>query len=75
MGAAGVGRGLGVLDMARAVRGAGPHIATGELGFHVLDTMVSIDEAVTSGDTVRVASIAPAVPLVPEDRDPCEATV
>ncbi|MGY5010562.1 Gfo/Idh/MocA family protein [Streptomyces sp. 900105755] len=69
------GRGLGVLDMARAVRGGTPHIAGGDLGYHVLDTMVSIDEAVSSGETVRVASTAPEIPLVPEDRDPYEATL
>ncbi|MEU6199623.1 Gfo/Idh/MocA family oxidoreductase [Streptomyces sp. NPDC047061] len=68
------GRGLGVLDMARALRGGGPHIATGELGYHVLDTMTSIDEAVASGETVRIASAAPATPLVPEDWDPFGAT-
>ncbi|MFK0114113.1 Gfo/Idh/MocA family protein [Streptomyces sp. NPDC091217] len=69
------GRGLGVLDMARAIRGGQPHIATGDLGYHVLDTMMSIDEAVTSGETVHVSSAAPETLLVPEDRDPYGATL
>ncbi|MFF7981045.1 Gfo/Idh/MocA family protein [Streptomyces sp. NPDC007901] len=69
------GRGLGVLDMARAIRGGHPHIATGDLGYHVLDTMTCIDEAVVSGETVPVASTAPVPPLVPEDRDPYGATL
>ncbi|MEU1162634.1 hypothetical protein ABZ372_18770 [Streptomyces sp. NPDC005921] len=69
------GRGLGVLDMARAIRGGHPHIATGDLGYHVLDTMISIDEAVVSGETVPVASTAPVPPLVPEGRDPYGATL
>jgi predicted dehydrogenase len=69
------GRGLGVLDMARAIRADGPHIATGALGYHVLDIMASIDEAVTSGETVHVTSTAPGIPLVPEDRDPYAATL
>ncbi|MEV5953891.1 Gfo/Idh/MocA family oxidoreductase [Streptomyces sp. NPDC051987] len=69
------GRGLGVLDMARAVRGGHPHIASGELGYHVLDTMLAIDDAVTSGETVHLTSTAPAIPLVPEDRDPRATTL
>jgi predicted dehydrogenase len=69
------GRGLGVLDMARAIRSGGPHIATGELGYHVLDTLVSIDESVASGRFVEVESTVGEIPLVPEDRDPREATL
>ncbi|MFI0817401.1 Gfo/Idh/MocA family protein [Streptomyces sp. NPDC021098] len=69
------GRGLGVLDMARAIRGGQPHIATGDLGFHVLDTLVCIDESVTSGETVHVDSGTDEIPLVPEDRDPYGATL
>ena len=69
------GRGLGVLDMARAIRSGQPHIATGALGYHVLDTLVSIDEAAASGETVRVESTVGEIPLVPEDRDPREATL
>ena len=69
------GRGLGVLDMARAIRSGGAHIATGELGYHVLDAMVAIDEAVTSGRSVAVESTVGDIPLVPEDRDPRQATL
>ncbi|GGN21610.1 Gfo/Idh/MocA family protein [Streptomyces fuscichromogenes] len=69
------GRGLGVLDMARAIRAGHPHIATGDLGYHVLDIMASIDEAVSCGETVSVSSTAPTTPLVPENRNPYEATL
>jgi predicted dehydrogenase len=69
------GRGLGVLDMARAIRSGEPHIATGDLGYHVLDAMVSIEESVQSGSFVDVASTVGDVPLVPEGRDPREATL
>jgi predicted dehydrogenase len=69
------GRGLGVLDMARAIRGGGEHIATGELGYHVLDAMVSIEESVASGRFVEVESTVGDIPLVPEDRDPYAATL
>lgn len=37
------GRGLGVLEMARALRGAAPPRASGELGLHVLETMAAIE--------------------------------
>ncbi|MYW63014.1 Gfo/Idh/MocA family oxidoreductase [Streptomyces sp. SID8379] len=73
--ASGGGRGLGVLDMARAVRTGAPHIATGELGHHVLDVLVAIDRAVATGETQQVASRAGAVHAVPPDRDPYAATL
>ncbi len=69
------GRGLGVLDMARAIRGGGPHIATGELGYHVLDALVAIEESAASGRFIEVESTVGDIPLVPEDRDPREATL
>jgi hypothetical protein len=42
------GRGVGVLTMARTIRGADLHVATGELGYHVLDAMVSIEESMAA---------------------------
>ncbi|MDJ0311763.1 Gfo/Idh/MocA family oxidoreductase [Arthrobacter sp. H35-D1] len=69
------GRGLGVLDMARAIRAGVPHRATGELAYHVLDAMVSITESVESGEFVHVASTAPASTPVPVDWNPTEATL
>lgn len=69
------GRGLGVLDMARALRAGEAHIATGELGFHVLDAMISIEESAASGRFVEVESTVGDIPLVPEDRDPRAATL
>jgi predicted dehydrogenase len=39
------GRGLGVLDMARALRGGGRPRASGELGLHVLETMEAIERS------------------------------
>ncbi|MDR6200627.1 putative dehydrogenase [Microbacterium sp. SORGH_AS428] len=69
------GRGLGVLDMARAIRSDVAHIATGRLGYHVLDTLVAIDESVQTRAAVAVASTVDALPLVPEDRDPRQTTL
>jgi hypothetical protein len=37
--------------------------------------MVSIDEAVSSRETVQVESTVGEIPLVPEDRDPRQATL
>ncbi|WP_426005898.1 Gfo/Idh/MocA family protein [Paenarthrobacter sp. NyZ202] len=69
------GRGMGVLDMARSLRSGEPHRATGELAYHVLDTMVSIAESVESGTFVEVASNAPSSATLPEDWNPTTATL
>ncbi|MET1051652.1 MAG: Gfo/Idh/MocA family oxidoreductase [Mycetocola sp.] len=68
-------RGTGVLELARAIREDRPHRASGELAFHVVDTMVSIAESAESGEFVTVASSAPSVPPLPADWDPRAATL
>lgn len=50
------GRGLGIVDMVRGIRSGQPHRATGEIGLHVLETMIAIDTSVASGESVAVAS-------------------
>lgn len=70
-----VGRGLGVLDMARAIAAGRPHIATGELGFHVLDVMLSAEESSTTGQTVEIGSTVAPVPLLDEGFDPFARTL
>lgn len=71
-----VGRGLGLLDMVRAIAEDRPHVATGELGFHVLDVMLSAQESVASGEFVTVdSSISAPVPPVPVDFDPFASTL
>jgi predicted dehydrogenase len=69
------GRGMGVLDMARSLRAGVEHRATGALGYHVLDTMVSITESMETGAFVGVESSAPASPVLPEDWNPTHATL
>ena len=69
------GRGMGVLDMARSLRAGVPHRATGDLAYHVLDSMVSIAESIESGTFVDVNSNAPASPALPEDWAPESATL
>jgi predicted dehydrogenase len=68
-------RGTGVLDMARAVREGRPHRAQGALAYHVLDIMVSINEAVESGDWVSVDSTVEVAPPLPEDWDAHASTL
>ena len=69
------GRGTGVLDMARSIRTGSRPLASGAIGYHVLDTMMAIDEAVATGNTVHITSTVDAVPLVAEDWDPFAATL
>ncbi|MDD7961819.1 Gfo/Idh/MocA family protein [Microbacterium thalli] len=69
------GRGLGLLDMVRAIAEGRPHVATGELGYHVLDIMLSAQESAASGEFVTVASTVAPVPTVPVDFDPFTATL
>ncbi|WP_210480768.1 Gfo/Idh/MocA family protein [Naasia sp. SYSU D00948] len=70
-----VGRGLGVLDMVRAIAEDRPHVATGELGFHVLDIMLSAEESAERGEFVAVESTVAPVPAVPADFDPHARTL
>jgi hypothetical protein len=61
--------------MARSLSAGVPHRATGNLAYHVLDTMVSIAESIESGTFVDVASSAPASAALPEDWNPTAATL
>lgn len=70
-----VGRGLGALDMVRAIAEERPHVASGELGFHVLDVLLSAQDSAQSGTTVTVESTVAPVPLLPEGFDPFAATL
>ena len=49
-------RGLGLADMAEAIRAGRPHRANGELGFHVLDSMHAILEAARDGRRIELTS-------------------
>ncbi|WP_127473990.1 Gfo/Idh/MocA family protein [Microbacterium sulfonylureivorans] len=69
------GRGLGLLDMARSIRAGRPHVATGRFGFHVLDTLLSIEESVESRAFVPVESTVDEVGSIPAEFDPFAATL
>ena len=69
------GRGTGVLDMARCIRTGGRPLASGALGYHVLDTMIGMDEAISGGRTVAITSSVDPVPMVDEAWDPYASTL
>jgi predicted dehydrogenase len=51
-----VGRGIGLADFIDAIRAGRPHRASGELAFHVLDVLLTIETATTSGRLEPVTS-------------------
>jgi predicted dehydrogenase len=69
------GRGLGVLDMARSIRAGRPHIATGRFGYHVLDTLLAIEESVEARAFVPVESTVPEAGSLDAAFDPFAATL
>ncbi|MFT4228700.1 MAG: Gfo/Idh/MocA family oxidoreductase [Microbacterium sp.] len=71
----GPGRGLGVVDMVRAIAEDRPHVASGELAYHVLDIMLSAGESADSGQSVRIDSTVGPVPVVPAGFDPFARTL
>jgi predicted dehydrogenase len=56
------GRGVGVLEMSRAIRAGQPPRASGQLAYHVLDVMLAIEESAAARRPVAVHSSAPEVP-------------
>ncbi|MDQ1126620.1 putative dehydrogenase [Microbacterium sp. SORGH_AS 505] len=70
-----VGRGLGVLDMVRAIAESRTHVATGELGFHVLDVLLSAQDSAETGQYLEIDSTVAPVPAVPVDFDPFASTL
>ncbi|MFJ2767000.1 Gfo/Idh/MocA family protein [Streptomyces sp. NPDC087300] len=69
------GRGIGVVDMARALRGGTPHRASGALALHVLQTMTAITRSADRAEFAPLATqLVPPEPL-PVEWDPREATL
>lgn len=69
------GRGLGTLEMARALRADRPHRLTGELAAHVLDVMISLEDATRTGATLPLATTTAVPAPMPVDFDPEAATL
>ena len=59
---AAAGRGSGVVDMVRAIRGGAPHRASGEMALHVLEMMTAIERSAVSAEfePVETRFAAPA---------------
>jgi predicted dehydrogenase len=55
-------RGVGVLEMARAIRARQQPRASGQLAYHVLDVMLAIEESASSCKAVMVQSTSDPVP-------------
>lgn len=49
-------RGLGLADMARAIRAGTPHRCGADLGFHALEVMLAIESAAADGRAREIAS-------------------
>jgi predicted dehydrogenase len=69
------GRGIGVLDMARAIRAKELHRASGRAALHVLDALLATEESIASGGFVDIASEFVLTPPVPADWNPLESTL
>jgi predicted dehydrogenase len=69
------GRGIGAVDMARAIRSGDAHSTDARLGLHVLDAMVATEISINTAAFVEVASRFDPVAALPEDWDPTELTL
>lgn len=69
------GRGIGPLDMVRAIHSGTPHRASGRLALHVLDALLATEESIERGGFVEVTTDLERTPAVPADWDPREHTL
>ncbi|MEV5966878.1 Gfo/Idh/MocA family oxidoreductase [Kribbella sp. NPDC051952] len=69
-GYAGAGRGVGVADMARALRNGEPHRANGALAFHVLDVLESFVDSAVQDQPLDIASTVERPAAVPLGASP-----
>jgi len=63
-------RGVGVLEMARAIRAGQEPRASGRLAYHVLDAMLAIEESIETDAPVAVQSRFEQSPALPDGWDP-----
>lgn len=70
-----IGRGIGVLDMARGLRTGATHRASGELALHVLEVMAAISASARSAAFEDVPAWTEKLEALPEAWDPLEATL
>src|SRR3546814_848102 len=72
---AAAGRGMGVVELARAIRADRPERASGRLALHVVDVMQTTIEAAESGTALEVSSTVEAPAPLEEDWDPFAQTL
>ncbi len=60
-------RGIGLVDLARALRSGEPHRASGELGYHVLEVMHAFLDSSKEGSYVEVGSSFERPAVLPVD--------
>jgi predicted dehydrogenase len=68
-------RGVGVLEMARAIRAGDVPRASGRLAFHVLEAMLAVLTSIESGLPVSLDSHAESVRSLSANWDPTESTL
>ncbi len=71
--AAGMGRGIGLVDLVRSVKAGVRPRAHADLAYHVLEIMLSVEKAVESGKTVELTSTPPEVDPIPADWSPLKS--
>lgn len=70
---AGMGRGIGLVDMVRSIKAGIRPRAHADLAYHVLEIMLGVEKAIESGETVMIQSKAPEVDPIPADWTPLHA--
>ncbi|NED98019.1 Gfo/Idh/MocA family oxidoreductase [Phytoactinopolyspora alkaliphila] len=70
-----LGRGIGVVEMARAIRAGQSHRASAEIALHVLELMAGIAESAESGRFVTLKTGADRPDPLSGDWDPLAATL
>ena len=60
-----VGRGIGVADMAYAIQSGRANRVSGQLAYHVLDVMLAVDEASSTGKHINIESTVERPALLP----------
>ena len=69
------GRGTGVTEMAQAIREGRKVRIPGEIALHVLDVLLSIQDAIETRNWVDVKSTLDLIEPLPADWDPINATI
>ncbi len=61
-------RGIGVAEMANAIRHNRPHRASGSMAYHVFDTMSAYEESEKAGKRIEISSTFEHVPTLPPNK-------